>query len=188
MITTGDFKKGGRILFNGEPHTIEDYTVSTPSARGASTLVRCKLRNIISGVLADKTFKAGEKFEVPDVSYGQIQFLYNDGESCHFMDVASYEQFERPNNTIAEIAPWFTEDLHLSSVSWNGNVVGIKLPLHVEAEVAMVGGGSRSDTASSKSLKDATLTNGVEIKVPVFIENGEKIMVDPSTGEFVKRA
>src|SRR5262245_1651295 len=93
MITTGDFKRGGRILNEGEPYTIEDFTVQTPSARGAATLVRCKLRSVLTGTLVDRTFKGGEKFEVPDVGFRQVQFLYGDGDSCHFMDLGSYEQF-----------------------------------------------------------------------------------------------
>jgi elongation factor P len=78
--------------------------------------------------------------------------------------------------------------MQLDSVLWNGKVVGVTLPQHVEAEVDMVGGGARSDTAGGKNLKDATLNNGITIKVPLFVENGEKILVDPATGEFVRRA
>jgi elongation factor P len=188
MISTGEFKKGGRILVDQEPYTVEDYTVQTPSARGAATLVRCKLRNIVSGVLVERTFKAGEKFEVPDVSYRRIQFLYDDGESCHFMDTASYDQFSLGHDGIEEMVPWLAEGLLLDSVVWDGKVVGVRLPQYVEAQVDMVGGGSRGDTASGKNLKEAKLTNGLTVKVPLFIESGERILVDPRTGEFVRRA
>jgi elongation factor P len=188
MISTGDFKKGGRILFDGEPHTIEDYTVQTPSARGAATLVRCKLRNVISGILVDRTFKSGDKFEVPDVSFRRINYLYDDGDACHFMDTTDYEQFSMPYDTIEELRPWLVEQMELDSVAWDGRVVGIKLPQYVECVVDTVGAGSRSDTASGRTLKEATLTNGRQIKVPLFIDAGEKVLVDPSTGEFVRRA
>ena len=130
--------------------------------------MRCKLRNILSGTLIDKTFKAGEKFEIPDVSYRQAQFLYDDGESCHFMDNSSYEQFALSHESLGDMRPWFAEGLEVRSVSWNGNVVGIDLPQHVEAAVDLVGGGSRSDTAGGKNLKDATLVNGITIKVPLL--------------------
>lgn len=188
MISTGEFKRGARILVDGEPFAIESMSVHSPSARGAATLVRCKLRNIVSGVLVDKTFKGGDKFEVPDVSLRKIQFLYDDGESCHFMDTASYEQFALADETIEEIKPWLSGDMQLDSVLWNGKVVGVSLPQHVEAVVDMVGAGSRSDTAGGKNVKEATLTNGMSIKVPLFIDSGEKILVDPATGEFVRRA
>jgi len=188
MITTSDFKKGTRLLVDGEPYSIEDFTVQSPSARGAATLVRCKLRNIVAGNLLDKTFKAGEKFEVPDVAFRKIQYLYDDGETCHFMDTSSYEQFELAHDTIDDVRPWLVEEMELQAVLWNGRCVGVNLPLHVVAEVDMVGGGSRGDTATGRTLKDATLTNGITIKVPLFVENGEKVVVDPRTREFVRRS
>jgi len=86
VISTSDFKKGSRILLDGQPFTIEDFTVQTPSARGAATLVRCKLRSIVEGNLVDKTFKSGERFEVPDVAFRKIQYLYDDGSACHFTE------------------------------------------------------------------------------------------------------
>jgi len=188
MISTGDFKRGARILVGDEPCTIEDFSVHTPSARGAATLVRCKLRSILSGTLMDKTFKAGEKFDVPDVSFRQAQFLYDDGDHCHFMDVSSYEQFALARDTLEEMLPWLSEGLQVSSVVFDGRVVGLDLPQYVEATVDMVGAGSRSDTASGKNLKDALLDNGLTIKVPLFIDNGERIVVNPRTLEFVRRA
>jgi len=188
MISTGDFKKGLRILVDGEPYSIDSLTVQTPSARGAATLVRCRLRNIVSGALLERTFKSGEKFEAPDISLRKIQFLYDDGDSCHFMDTGTYDQFSLANDGIEDIRPWLVEEMQLDSVLWNDKVAGVSLPQYVEAVVDMVGAGSRSDTAGGKNLKDATLTNGRTIKVPLFIENGEKIVVDPATGEFVRRA
>jgi elongation factor P len=186
MITTGEFKRGLRILLDGEPCAIEDYTVQTPSARGAATLVRAKLRNIVTGAFVERTFKSGEKFEVPDVGFRQVQFLYDDGEACHFMDVESYEQFALPRDE--DVAPWLAEGLQLGSVTWNGQVIGVNLPQYVEAEIEMVGAGARGDTATGKTLKEARLTNGMTIRVPSFVEIGERILVDPRTREFARRA
>ena len=188
MISTTDFKRGARILVDAEPYQIEDYQVQTPSARGAATLVRCKLRHVVSGSLLDRTFKSGEKFEEPDVAFRQVQFLYGDGESSHFMELASYEQFAIPNERIEDMVPWLTDGLNLNAVYWNGNVAGISLPQYVEAEVDMAAGGSKSDMASGKNMKDASLTNGLTIKVPLFIESGERVVVDPKTLEFIRRA
>jgi elongation factor P len=188
MISTTDFKRGARILLDGQPYQLEDYQVQTPSARGAATLVRCKLRNIVDGTLVDKTFKSGERFEEPDVQFRQVQFLYADGESSHFMDQGSYEQFAIPNDRIDETVPWLTDGMILNAVYWNGSVAGISLPQYVEAEVDMAGAGSKGDTASGKNLKDATLTNGLTIRVPLFIESGERVLVDPRTFEFIRRA
>lgn len=188
MLSTSDFKKGLRILMDGEPYALEDYSVQTPSARGAATLVRAKLRNMIRGALVDKTFKAGEKFEEPDVKLRQVQFLYDDGEASHFMDTQSYDQFSLADEQLGDAVPWLTEGLQCWSVIFNGRAVGVNLPPFVEAEIEMVGGGARGDTASGKNLKDATLTNGKTVKVPLFIESGERIVVDTRTWEFAKRA
>ncbi len=188
MLTTGDFKKGIRILVDGEPYVLMDYTVQTPSARGAATLVRTKIRNIVTGAVFDRTFKAGEKFEEPDVQFRQVQFLYGDGESCNFMDLGSYEQFGLPAEQLGDAVPWLREGLELRAVAYNGQVVNVELPAFVEAEVEMAGAGSRGDTASGKNLKDALLTNGVTVKVPLFVESGDRIIVDTRTGEFARRA
>ena len=188
MLTTGDFKKGVRILVDGEPYFIIEYTVQTPSARGAASLVRTKIRNIVTGAVFDRTFKSGEKFEEPDVQYRQVQFLYNDGEACNFMDMGSYDQFTLTNDQLGDAVPWMTEGLDLRAIAYNGTVVNVDLPAFVEAEVQMAGPGARGDTASGKNLKDAVLTNGVTVKVPLFVETGERILVDTRTGEFAKRA
>ena len=188
MLTTGDFKRGLRVLFDGEPYVVEDFTVQSPSARGAATLVKARLRNIVTGTIRDCAFKSGEKFDEPDVAYRQVQFLYGDGEACHFMDLQSYEQFTLPVAQLEDTAPWLTENMELSAVVWNGEAVGVSLPSFVEAAVDMVGAGSRGDTASGKNLKEATLTNGRTLKVPLFIETGEKVLVDTRTWEFSRRA
>jgi len=188
VISTTDFKRGVRILVDAEPYTLEDYSVQSPSARGAATLVRCKLRHVVTGALLDKTFKSGEKFEEPDVGFRQVQFLYDDGEACHFMDLRSYDQFELASERISDIVPWLSEGLTLNAVYWNGSVAGIALPQYVEAEIDMVGGGARGDTASGRNLKEAVLKNGITIRVPLFVEAGERVVVDPKSLEFIRRA
>jgi elongation factor P len=92
MIATGDFKRGLRVLVDGQPYTIDEHTVQTPSARGAATLVKVRLRHVVTGQVTDRTFKAGERFEEPDVALRNAQFLYRDGDGCHFMDLTTYDQ------------------------------------------------------------------------------------------------
>ncbi len=188
MISTAEFRRGARILLDGEPFSLEDYTVQTPSARGAATLLRCRLRNLVNGTLSERTFKSGERFEEADVVFRQVQVLYDDGEAVHLMDGESYEQSALDHGRLGEALPWLREGLSLQAVVWNGAIVNVSLPQHVEAVVDMVGAGSRGDTASGKTLKEATLTNGVTIRVPLFVEAGETILVDPRTREFVRRA
>jgi elongation factor P len=104
------------------------------------------------------------------------------------MELATYEQFAISNATIEDIVPWLTDGMSLNAVYWNGAVAGITLPQYVEAEIDMAAGGAKSDTASGKNLKDASLTNGLTIRVPLFVDSGERIIVDPRTLTFIRRA
>lgn len=188
MISTGDFKRGQRLLIDGEPYVIEEHTVQTPSARGAATLVKVRFRNIVTRQISDRTFKGGDKFEEPDVAIRPVQFLYRDADGAHFMDQQTYDQFTLGEAILGESEPWLNDQLELTGIFFNGNAVGVDLPTFVEAQIDMVGGGSKGDTASGKNLKDATLTNGKTLKVPLFIEMGERVLVDTRTWEFAKRA
>jgi elongation factor P len=188
MIATGDFKRGARILVDGEPFSIEDHTVQSPSARGAATLVKVRLRHIVTGQVSDRTFKGGDRFDEPDVSIRTVQFLYADGDGYHFMDGDSYDQFALSTDELGEAGPWLTDNLPCTAIVYNGRAVGVNLPAFVEAEVDLVGAGSKADTASGKNTKEAVLTNGETVRVPLFVESGERILVDTRTWEFAKRA
>lgn len=188
MLTTADFKKGLAILIEGEPYVIMDYTVQTPSARGSATLVRIKARNVITGQVFDRTFKAGDKFEEPDLERRKINFLYGEGDDFHFMDEESYEQFHLDRAALGDAARWLSEGITLRSIVFQGRVLGVELPQFVELEVVETGPGGRSDMASGKVTKPATLSNGTSIRVPVYLGAGERVLVDTTTGEFVKRA
>ena len=187
MISTADFKKGLTLLVEGKPYQILDYTVQTPSARGAATLVRVKGRNVITGQVLEMTFKAGEKFAEPDLEKRRINFLYSEGDAYHFMDEESFEQFALDRSTLGDSVRWLHEGTTLRSVVFEGKVMGIELPQFVEMEVVETGPGGRSDMASGKVTKAAKLSNGTEIRVPSYLEAGERVMVDTTTGEFVRR-
>jgi elongation factor P len=187
MLTTSDFKKGLRILIDRDPFEVMDYTVQTPTARGSATLVRSKVRNILTGAVFDRTFKSGEKFEEPDLQFRPIQFLYRDGSDFHFMDNESYEQFHLHEDNVKEQGRWLTDGAALMSVTFNGSVVGIQLPQFMEFEIAETEPAVRGDTASGRVLKEATLATGATVKVPLYMEPGERILVATATGEFVKR-
>lgn len=174
-------------MVDAEPFILEDYTVQTPSARGAATLVRCRLRHVVTAVLMERTFKSGERFHEADVVYRQVQFLYDDGEACHFMDTQGFDQVALAHERLSEMLPWLTEGMTLQAVFWNGVPANVVLPQWVEARVDMVGAGSRGDTATGRTQKEATLENGISIKVPLFVEVGEIVQVDPRTREFIRR-
>jgi len=187
MITTSDFKRGLAILVEGKPWVITDYSVQTPSARGAATLVRVKTRNVLTGQVLDMTFKSGDKFEEPDLERRKIGFLYAEGDDFHFMDEVSFEQFHLNRVTLGDAVRWLREGVSLTSIVFEGRVSGVELPQFIEYEVVETGPGGRSDMASGKVTKAATLSNGAQIRVPVYLEAGEKVMVDTTTGEFVRR-
>jgi elongation factor P len=188
MIVTSDFKRGLAILVEGKPFVIVDYSVQTPSARGAATLVRVKGRNVLTGQVLDMTFKSGEKFEEPDLERRKIGYLYAEGDDFHFMDEESYEQFHLTRDTLGEAVRWLKEGVTYRSIVFEGKVTGIEVPQFVEFEVIETGPGGRSDMASGKVTKAATLSNGTAIRVPVYLQAGEMVVVDTTTGEFVKRA
>ena len=187
MITTSDFKRGLSILVEGQPWVITEYSVQTPSARGAATLVRVKGRNVLTGQMLDMTFKSGDKFQVPDLERRKINFMYADGDDFHFMDEVSYDQFHLTRDTLGYAVRWLVEGTTLRSIVFEGRVVGVELPQFVELPVVETGPGGRSDMASGKVTKSARLSNGTEIRVPVYLEAGETVLIDTATGEFVRR-
>ena len=187
MIFTTDFRKGLPILVERVPYVILEFTVQTPSARGAATLVRVRARNVLTSGLQDLTFKSGDRFEEPDLVKRKINFMYAEGDEFHFMDEESYEQFHLGREMLGETAKWLIEGVTLRSVVFESRVIGIELPQFIEMDVVETGPGGRSDMASGKVTKPATLENGTSIRVPVYLEGGETVMVDTTTGEFVKR-
>lgn len=187
MISTSDFKKGLRILLDGEPYTVTDFTVQSPTARGSATLVRSKLRHILTGAVLDKTFKAGERLEQPDLQMRPVQFLYRDGDGFHFMDTESYDQFHLHEEQVGDASRWLIEDASLMSILFNGSVAGIEMPQFVELDITETEPAVRGDTASGRVMKEATLATGAVVKVPLYMEAGERILVSTHTGEFVKR-
>jgi elongation factor P len=187
MITTSEFKRGAQILIDGQPYTILDYTVQSPSARGAATLYRTKVRNILTNSVFDKTFKSGEKFDEPDVENREAQYLYEAGGEYHFLDQETFEQFALRADALGDMIGFLGENAMVKSVLFNGAVVSVELPQFLEFDVAEVEGAARGDTAAGKVMKEAKISTGATVKVPLYLSAGERILVDTTTGEFVKR-
>jgi elongation factor P len=188
MPTTADFKKHLRILLDGEPYAVVEHTLQTPTARGSATLVRARLRNLLSGQLLDRTFKAGEQFEEPDLVYRPAQFLYRESDDLHFMDEESFEQFSLPAEKVPDVAPWLTDGMVVRALHFEGHVASVDLPRSLEVEVLETEPAVRGNTASGKVLKRAVVADGVEIQVPLYLEAGERIEVDPLERRFIRRA
>lgn len=188
LIDAIDIKRKTFFEFENTPYVCLDVTVSTPTARGGQTLVRVKMRNLITRAVFDKTFKAGEKFKEPDLEMVPASFLYRDGDGAHFMDQDSYETITLSEGMIGDAMDLLVENTIVQLTKFNGNPIGLELPPHVELEVTYTEPGARGDTASGNVTKTAKLETGIEIKVPLFIKTGEKVKVSTETREFAGRA
>jgi len=172
----------------GAPYHCIDVEVSKPTARGGQTLVRIKMRNLLTRAVFDKTFKAGEKFAEPDLVQVSATFLYSDGEGFHLMDQESYETLTLSGDTVGDDRELLVDNLLVQILKYNGNPIAIQFPPHVELTVSQTEPGIRGDTASGGVTKAATLETGLQIRVPLFIKEGEKVKVHSETREFAGRA
>jgi elongation factor P len=188
MLSTGDLKRGVRILLDGDPYTILDVHVQSPSARGASSLSKIKVRNLRTGSVFDKTFRGGDKLEEPNLEFRSIQFLYNDGSDYHFMDTESYDQFSLSQDDLGDQAGYLREGLEgVRSVVFNDQVLSIDLPNTVVLRVTDTAPAIKGATAQAQT-KPATLETGLEIQVPAYLENDELVQVDTREARFISRA
>ena len=188
LIEAIDIKRKMFIEFEGAPYNIVDVEVSRPTARGGQTLVRVKMRNLITRAVFDKTFKAGDKFTEPDLEMVEALFQYSDPQGYHFMDQETFDTMTLRADVLGEDRLLLTDNVVVSVQKYNGNPIGIQFPPHVELTVTSCEPGVRGDTASGGVTKNATLETGLEIRVPLFIKEGEKVKVHSETREFAGRA
>ena len=188
LIEAIEIKRKMFFEFEGAPFHCIDVEISRPTARGGQTLVRLKMRNLLTRAVFDKTFKAGEKFSEPDLVQVSATFLYSDGEGYHFMDQESFETLTLRAETVGDDRLLLVDNVLVQILKYNGNPIGIQFPPHVELTVTYTEPGVRGDTASGGVTKAATLETGLEIRVPLFIKEGEKVKVHTETREFAGRA
>ena len=174
--------------FENAPYHCLEVEVSRPTARGGQTLVRIKMRNLLTRAVFDKTFKAGEKFAEPDLTTVEASYLYSDGSGCHFMDQETFDGLTLQPEMLGDDRQLLVDNLMVQVHKFNGNPIGVQFPPHVELTVTSTEPGTRGDTASGSVTKLATLETGLEIRVPLFIKEGEKIRVHSETREFAGRA
>lgn len=188
MISTNDFKRGLRIELDGEPYVLLDYSMQGATARSSNSIIRAKLRNLRSGQLLDKAFKAGERVKEPDFEIKSAQYLYDEGgETFYFMDQTSYEQFPLTRREIEAELAYLRPNDEVRALFFNGACIGIELSATVVLEVVETEPGVKGDTVSNPT-KGAKLETGMSIQVPLFVEAGTKIVVDTRDGHYVKRA
>jgi elongation factor P len=188
LIDAIDIKRKMYFEFENAPYYCMDVDVSTPTARGGQTLIRLKMRNLLTRAVFDKTFKAGEKFKEPDLETVEASYLYSDGEGAHFMDQESFETITLSNDKLGDALEFMLEGVIIKIDKFNGNPIGLELPAQVELAVTYTEPGVRGDTASGAVTKPARLETGLEIRVPFFIKEGEKVRVNTESREFAGRA
>ena len=151
-------------------------------------MVRTRLKNLLNGSVLEKSFKTSEKFAEPDVQIAPVSFLYSDSEGFHFMDESTYEQFVLSSEAVGDDRSYLKEGLTLEIFKYNGQAVSLQLPQYVELAVASTEPGLRGDTAAGGATKVAKLETGLEVRVPLFIKEGETVRVNTQTGDVAGRA
>ncbi len=188
LISANELKRKLLIAVDGQPYAVLDVFFASPTARGAATMVRTKLRHLLTGAVMEKSFRANEKFEEPDVELAPASFLYADADGFHFMDEKSYEQFSFSSEAVGSDAGYLKEGVSLEVLRYNGAPISLQLPQFVELAVASCEMGLRGDTAAGGATKQATLETGLSVRVPLFIKEGEVVRVNTQTGEVAGRA
>ena len=188
LIGANELKRKMLIEIDAQPYAVEEVQFATPSARGASTMVRTKLRNLITDAVLEKSFKTSEKFQEADVSLTPASFLYSDAAAFYFMDEGSFEQFSMTPEQLGDDRLYLKEGASLQVRKYNNVPISMQLPPFVELAVASTETGLRGDTASGGTTKPATLETGLQVRVPLFIREGATVRVSTQTGEFVGRA
>ncbi len=187
LIDAIDVKRKMTFEFEGVPYTCLESDISTPTARGGQTLVRLRMRNMLTRAVFDKTFKASDKFKEPDLDTVEASYLYSDSDGSYFLDQQSFETINLGRDMIVDALGLLVEGTIIQVDTYNGNPIGLQLPMQVELEVTYTEPGVRGDTASGAVTKPATLETGIEIRVPFFVKEGEKIKVNTETREFAGR-
>src|SRR5262245_7415634 len=188
LIGANELKKKMLIEFEGQPYHVLDVFFATPTARGASTMVRTRLKNLLNGSVQEKSFRTSEKFPEPDVEVAAVSFLYYDNDRFHFMDQATYEQFTIAVEGVGDDHFYLKEGILLEIFKYNGQAVSLQMPQYVELAITSTEPGLRGDTAAGGATKVATLETGLEVRVPLFMKDGEVVRVNTQTGEVAGRA
>ncbi len=184
MISTNDFHTGLTIEVDGEIYTVIDFQHVKPG-KGAA-FVRSRLKNVRTGSITEKTFRAGEKVPRAMIERKEMEYLYNNGEEYILMDLETYEQVSLRAQQLAEHTKFMKENMHLTMMVFKGECVGIELPHSVELKVVETDPGFKGDTASGGS-KPAKLESGLVVQVPFFINEGDILRIDTRSGEYLER-
>jgi elongation factor P len=186
MISTNQFKNGTHIDVDGTVFKIVEFQHVKPGKGGA--FVRSKLKRVDDGAVIDKTFRAGEKFRPVRTETRKMQFLYSDGSDAHFMDMETYDQFTVAEGQVADQLRWVRPSEEVDLLYVDSEPTEVQVPSAVELAVTDAEPGVKGDTASGGGDKPATLETGVIVRVPLFVNTGDRVRVDTRSGEYVSRA
>lgn len=182
--STSEFKSGLKLVIDGIPYTIIDHEFVKPGKGQAFTKI--KIRNLKNNRVIEKTYKSGSTVEAADVNEVFLQYLYSEGDVSHFMDPKSFEQYEISHEILGDTLKWLSEQDICQILLWNEEPISVEAPTFVVQEIVNTDPGVKGDTSGGGS-KPATLTGGAVIKVPLFVQIGEKVKVDTRVGEYVSR-
>lgn len=185
MIATTDFRKGAKILFRDEPYMVLDYMHVKPGKGGA--FVKTKMKNMITGLIHEETFRSGEKFPDPGLEYREMQYLYEDGGLYNFMDQESFEQVAFDKEQISEALDYLKEQTTFNIMYFKSRPIAVTPPMFMELEVRETPPGVKGDTAQGAGSKPATLETGLVVQVPLFVNEGDKVKVDTRDGKYIER-
>ncbi|MGE0206763.1 MAG: elongation factor P [Candidatus Babeliales bacterium] len=185
MISAGDLRKGSKVLYKDEPHIVVDFQHTKPGKGPA--YIKAKLKNLITGLLIEATFRSVEKIPTPDLAYRNMQYLYQEDNHYNFLDQESYEQITLSEDQIADVKDYLKEEIVYIVLNFNDKPIAVTPPIFVELEVKETQAGVRGDTAQGGATKPATLETGLVLQVPLFINEGDIIKVDTRDGKYIER-
>lgn len=185
MISTNEFKTGLTIEVEGDAYQVVEFQHVKPG-KGAA-FVRCKLRNLRTGSVVEKTFSAGDKVPKARIERKEYQYLYNDGDVYNFMDMETYDQTGLTGEQLGDAVKFLKENMIINVMNYQGKPMGVDLPNVVELEVIETAPGIKGDTATGGS-KPAKLETGYVLQVPFFVNEGDVLQIDTRTGQYIKRA
>ncbi len=185
MLSAGDFRNGSTFEIDGNVVSIVEFQHVKPG-KGAA-FVRAKIKNVMTGAVTERTFNPSDKYQEAFIERREMQYLYNDGNLYYFMDNETFEQIPISTSVLGDNFKFVKENMVCKVLSYKGNVFGVEPPLFVDLLVTETDAGFKGDTATN-ATKPAVLETGAEIKVPLFIEEGNMIKIDTRTGEYMERA
>lgn len=185
MLSINDLKPGVKVIFNDQPHVVISAEHSKQGRAGG--ILRAKLKNLLNGATIEHTFAGAEKLEEAELQNKKAQFLYGDDINFYFMDPATFEQFEITKTQVEDVAKFLKDGENVDILYYDNRPINIQLPIKMKFKITYTEPGFRGNTATNV-LKPATIETGAEVRVPIFIKEGDEIIIDTRTGEYVERA